>query len=257
MNYFGSYGISSLFGGRSSFYGSLGNYGSIRSGAYKKLMSSYYSKANTSKTNSTATGKYNPYQSMWDAYTASSNRAATTVKKEADELSESVKALTNQGSQSLFVQKETTAVDPETGVKTTTRGYDTEAIAKAVNSFVSEYNDAVKAGAASSNENVVRNTAYMTKQTGIYARSLSDVGITVGKDNTLSVNEDKLKSAGIDTLKRVFNGTNSFAAQTANRSNSISQAAARATSTASTYGRNGSYNNYLYNNYYSAYNWYL
>ncbi len=257
MNFFGSYGLSSMFG-RSSFYGSLGDYRSIRSGAYKKLLSSYYSKpkTETSKNNASVKDKYNPYQNWWDASATASNRAAATVRKEADELTKSAKVLTEQGSESLFVQKETTTTDPETGVKTTTRGYDTEAITKAVQSFVSEYNDAVKAGVSSSSQNVVRNTSYMTKQTGIYARSLSEAGITIGKDNTLSVDEKKLKSANVDTLKRIFNGSTSFAAQTANRSSSISQAAVRAASPASTYGRTGSYNNF-YNNYYSSFNWYM
>lgn len=257
MSFFGSYGLSGLFG-NNSFYGSMGDYRSIRSGTYKKLLSSYYSKTKTEtpKKNASSVNRNNPYQNWWDASVSASNRAAATVRKEADELTKSAGVLTEQGSQSLFVQKETTTTDPETGVKTTTRGYDTDAITKAVQSFVSEYNDAVKAGASSSSQNVVRNTSYMTRQTGIYARSLSEAGITIERDNTLSVNEEKLKSANVDTLKRIFNGSTSFAAQTANRSGSISQAAVRAASPASTYSRNGSYNNF-YNNYYSGFNWYM
>lgn len=250
---FGSYGISGLFGGSSygSFYSSFGDYASIRSGTYKKLLNSYYSQ--TKANSSTTAGKKTDAWNKWNTYT---NPALTSVKKEADELTASARALTSQGSTSLFKEKYTTTTDEKTGVKTTTKGYDTDAIAKAVNTFVSEYNSAVKAGSESTNSNVARNTSYMTQQTRIYARSLSEVGITIGKDNTLSVDSDKLKGANIDTLKRVFNGTTSFASQTASRSSSISQAATRAASSAYTYNNTGKYSNY-YNNYYSAYNWYF
>lgn len=254
---FGSYGLSSLFGGGSSgsFYGSLGNYGSIRSGSYKKLLHSYYAKANAS-TSSAANKKTNTRRDNWSPICQYSNRSLTAVRKEADELSASARALTNQGSNSLFAEKYTTTTDPETGVKTTTKGYDREAISEAVDAFVSDYNSAVKAGMESASTNVNRNTSYMAKQTAIYARSLAEVGITVGKDQTLSVDKEKLKDADIESLKRVFNGPTSFASLTANRSGSISQSAVRASSTLSTYNRVGNYNNY-YGNYFGSYNWYF
>ena len=236
--YFGNYGLSSLFGGRSSssmFYGSLGDYSSIRSGSYKKLLSSYYAKT---KGTQSSTANRKPYANRyeWNKTNTYANRALTAVKKEADEY--------------------TTTTDAETGVKTTTKGYDMDAITKAVDTFVSDYNSAVKAGKDSSNTNVVRNTEYMTKQTSIYARSLAEVGITVEKDQTLSIDKDKFKSANVESLKRIFNGATSFAAQTANRSSSISQSAARAATTASTYNSIGHYNNF-YGNYYGSYNWYF
>ena len=256
--YFGNYGLSSLFGGRSSssmFYGSLGDYSSIRSGSYKKLLSSYYAKT---KGTQSSTANRKPYANRyeWNKTNTYANRALTAVKKEADELTASARTLTNQGMKSLFVEKYTTTTDAETGVKTTIKGYDMDAITKAVDTFVSDYNSAVKAGKDSSNTNVVRNTEYMTKQTSIYARSLAEVGITVEKDQTLSIDKDKFKSANVESLKRIFNGATSFAAQTANRSSSISQSAARAATTASTYNSIGHYNNF-YGNYYGSYNWYF
>ena len=229
---FGSYGMSGLFGRNSygsSFYGSFGNYASIRSGTYKKLLNSYYSKVKPNQPSAS-----DKKTDAWNNRYSYTNPALTSARKEADELTASANALTAQGSKSLFTEKYTTTTDAETGVQTTTKGYDREAIEKAVNSFVTDYNSAVKAGRNSTNTNVTRNTAYMTQQ----------------------IDSDKLKSANIDTLKRVFNGPTSFASQTASRSGSISQAAARASSPASTYNRTGNYNNF-YNNYYSAYNWYF
>ncbi len=255
--HFGSYGLSGLFGGSmsSSFYGSLGNYNSIRSGSYKKLLTSYYAKTKATDTAS-ANKKSNSRWNDWDSAYTSSKRALATVRKEADELTSSASALANQGSQSLFAEKYTTVKDAETGVTTTTKGYDRDAIAKAVDTFVSDYNSALKAGRGSTNSNVSRNTSYMAQQTAIYARSLAEVGITVEKDQTLSVDKDKLKAADIDSLKRVFNGTASFASLTANRSSSISQSAARAASASPIYNRGGGYSNF-YGNYMGSYNWYF
>lgn len=261
MNFnYGNFGLyNSLFGGgsSSSFYGSLGDYSSIRTGSYKRLLTSYYAKAGAGdKTSTTKTSRReNPYRNILDSKSFYSNRELTSVKKEADELAKSASRLTQTGSGSLFHAKEVTVTDEKTGKKTTAQEYDMDAIAKAVKSFAADYNSAVEAGSASSNKNVSRNTQYMTDLTGIYKSSLSEVGITIGKDNTLSVDEDKLKSANIDTLKKVFNGKSSFAAHTASRSASISSSAARAVSTASTYGSTGRYN--LFNDYYGSYNWYF
>lgn len=265
MNFnYGNFGLyNSLFGGSSSsnFYGALGDYSSIRTGSYKKLLTSYYAKAKeTEKTDTTNTAnktnrRDNAYRNILDSKSFYSSKELTEVKKEADELTKSASQLSKTGSGSVFNAKTVTVTDEKTGQKTTAQEYDMDAIAKAVNSFVSDYNSAVKAGSKSSNQNVSRNTQYMTNMTGIYKSSLADVGITVGKDNTLSVDESKLKSANIDTLKKVFNGKSSFAAYTASRSSSISSSAARAASTASTYGSTGSYN--MFNNYYSSYNWYF
>ncbi len=265
MNFnYGNFGLyNSLFGGSSSssFYGALGNYSSIRTGSYKRLLTSYYAKAkadqktDTKNTANTTNRRDDAYRNILDSKSFYSNKEMTAVKKEADELTKSASQLTQTGSGSLFHAKTVTVTDEETGKKTTAQEYDMDAIAKAVNSFVSDYNSAVEAGSKSSNQNVSRNTQYMTNMTGIYKSSLSDVGITVGKDNKLSVDENKLKSANVDTLKKVFNGKSSFASYTASRSASISSSAARAVSTASTYGSTGRYN--MFNDYYSSYNWYF
>lgn len=255
INY-GNYGMyRSMFGGGfgNSFYGSMGDYSSIRSGSYKKLLTSYYAKTRESQkvsqggNNSTGTKTNLLYQDLWKASSSYSytGRALNKVKEETDDLSGSAAALTAKGTRSLFNE-----------VVTTTRGYNMDAITNAVKNFVSDYNTAVKAGSESSSANVKRNTEYMVRQTAIYEKSLAQAGITVGKDHSLSLDTDKFKSANIDTLKRIFNGNTSFAALTSSRSQSIGQAAVRAASSGTaTYGRTGTYNMFQYPM--SAWNWYL
>lgn len=260
--YFGNYGMNSLFGGSSlnSFYSSFGDYSSIRSGSYKKLLTSYYARTNanqTQKSSNSGNRANSIYQDLWKNSSASSYQgtALNKVKTEADDLAKSASALTTQGKDSLFKEVKKTTIDADTGVKTTTSGYDMDAIANAVKGFVSDYNSAIQASNQSLDTNVMRNTQYMTRMTSFYGKTLGDVGITIGKDNTLSIDTDKLKSADIDTLKRLFNGKNSFAGLTASRAQSMSQTAVRAASTASTYNRTGSYN--MFTNPMSSWSWYL
>ena len=54
---------------------------------------------------------------------------------------------------------------------------------------------------------VVLEAVFMVGQTAIYEKSLAQAGITVGKDHSLSLDTDKLKSANIDTLKRILTET--------------------------------------------------
>ena len=73
---------------------------------------------------------------------------------------------------------------------------------------------------------------------------LSKVGITVGSDNKLTVDEDKFKSADMTTVKSLFTGRGSFGkmtstSATSSYSSAVSQLAKLSSS--STYSNMGSY----------------
>jgi hypothetical protein len=73
---------------------------------------------------------------------------------------------------------------------------------------------------------------------------LSKVGITVGSDNKLTVDEDKFKSADMTTVKSLFTGSGSFGkmtstSATSSYSSAVSQLAKLSSS--STYSNMGSY----------------
>ena len=65
---------------------------------------------------------------------------------------------------------------------------------------------------------------------------------TVGADNKLEVDEDKLKEADIGTLKDLFTGHNSYASKMNDKAHSITNAAARA---GGAYNSSGRYSDYL------------
>ena len=234
-NMFGS-GSSST----SSFYSNLGEYSSIRNGAYRKLVKSYYKKMNstdsdtTDKSTTGSTGKNTKVNSTGTV-------ALSTVKSEASDLVTSAKKLTATGKDSLFASEEK---------------YDADATYKAVSNFITQYNDTVDALSKVTSTAVKNAGNHMQNMTNIMSKGLSKVGITVGTDGKLTVDEQKFKAADMSKVKALFNGSSSYAGV-------VSSAAGRVASQAGNqisqlggglYGSNGYYNSYysgsLYNGYF-------
>ena len=74
-----------------------------------------------------------------------------------------------------------------------------------------------------------------------YAKKLEAVGITVNEDNTLSVDEEKLKSADKVTVKNVLGSHSSFTGSTMKLASQISSTATAAVNGFSTYSSFGTY----------------
>ena len=93
----------------------------------------------------------------------------------------------------------------------------------------------------------MRKAAMMTKNTAANRNMLSRVGITIGKDNKLSVDEEKLKKANINDLKSLFGGSySSYVSSIGQRASDIQKVSEQmiksaTNSNASTYTRRGSY----------------
>ena len=86
----------------------------------------------------------------------------------------------------------------------------------------------------------------MTGLTGTMSKSLGKVGITVGFDGKLSINEDALKQANGSSLKTLFSGAVSYGTQIAGKAGEISRDAVM---NSSLYGSNGTLQNMLSGNY--------
>ena len=218
---------SYLFGGTqtSSAGGAinLADYAAIKNGSYGKLLKAYYAKQDAEQA---ATG-------------GDSVQKSTLMKTGADALKKSADALNND---ELWEKKKIKKKDEATGEKIEVEDYDWEAITKAVKSFVEDYNDVVEKAGNSDSKAVLRNAVWMTGMTGATAKTLSKIGITVGKDNKLELDEETLKESDIGTLKVLFNGYNSFADKVSVKANSISNAAA---GSIGTYKSNGKYSSVL------------
>ena len=240
ISFYNSSTISTLFsslnstnsnsGSNSIFSGiDLNTYNSIRSGGYTKLMKAYYEKQEDSSEDTSVDGEK---QSV-----ASQKVNATSVRDSADSLVDSVKDLQTA---SLWNKKTTTDSEGNTVLD-----YDTEAVYKAVSQFANDYNSLVGGTGKSSDDSVLRSAANMVSYTKQNEALLKSVGISIGTDNKLKIDEDTFKKADMTTVKSLFKGQGSFGMSVSSRgasiySSAVSQLAKLATT--NTYTADGTYN---------------
>ena len=194
----------------------LSDYAAIKNGSYKKLAKKYYASENV-KTETEAKDE---------------SKKLGLAQTSADSLSSSIKDLMKN---SLFSKKSVKSKDETTGETSEKNDYDWEAITKAVKSFVDDYNSAIKDASDTSHNGVLRSALSMTSISKANSKLLSQIGITIGSENKLTLDEDKLKEADVATLKTLFNGTGFYADRIAAKSAAISNA-----NSASTYTSSGS-----------------
>lgn len=181
------------------------DFSSIRSGSYKKLVSAYYHKLGTEG----KTQKLEKEEKNRKIVAANSN----ALRSAADELK----------------RIDFTAVSQE------------EALG-AVNKFISSYNAVIDTADDVNQKGVLRNTVWMSNMMRQSAGLLEDVGISIGDNNRLSVNEEKWKSAALAPKMTLFSGRNSMADKLIYKAAQITGAAGEGYSnTASAYKADGEY----------------
>lgn len=222
-----NFDVSSLFGGTGNSAGGMNgfnysDYASLKNGSYRKLLNSYYAKPkkelsanktetdkNTNKTNTT-TAKNKTAQSS----------AVSVMKREADGLKSAAQEL---GKDSLWKQNN--------------GEYDKDKIVSAVKKFAQEYNDVIDQSSKVNSKDVTQSTYYMTSMTNTMSKALSKMGISVGVNGKMSVDEDALKKANPTVIKSMFQGSGSYGAQIAEKAGDVSKAAVMSSSM---YGSDGS-----------------
>ncbi|MCR5107236.1 MAG: hypothetical protein K6B28_03660 [Lachnospiraceae bacterium] len=225
---FNSFNYGSLFGFGSgnSLYSNLSKLSGVRSGTYAKALKSYYGRNNqtASVQKKSSVSKYN--NSIYAQQSGLSN-----VSKESTALSETAKKLTDAGKDGLFASEEK---------------YDADAAYRAANDLVTDYNDTLDAVNKTTNLAVNSAAESMTRMTGVMNKSLSGIGITVGQDGRMSINEEEFKNAGFDKVKSMLGTNGSFVriiGSSAQRLGLAADQQNRQLSVESTglYGRYGSY----------------
>jgi len=223
-----NFNISSLFSnlGSNSTFGSFNfsDYASIKNGSYGKLVKSYYAEQKKStasdKSDKTTTSKKNKEEAV-------DKTGLTQMKKEADGLKSAAEALNKED---LWKQ--------------TNGEYDMDKIVSAVKTFVSEYNDTVTQASKVNSKDIAQDVRYMSSMTSTMSKALSKIGVTVGTDGKLSVNEDELKKANVSSIKSLFSGTVSYGSQIADKASGISRDTVM---NSSIYGSNGALSSSLSN----------
>lgn len=191
----------------------LGDYYSIQNGSYLKMAKKYYAKKastdSSSKTNSTTTvdkDKLDAINKLSGTSTSASGSKKTETMKLAD------KAVSSVGD--MLDSKLYNKVSVKDSDGNETKEYDREAILKGLKNFVSDYNSVVRSTAKSANSSTIAAAEKMTNQTDIYGSALEKIGVTIGKDNTLTIDEDAFNKADMTDVKSLFTGSVSFGKNT-------------------------------------------
>lgn len=231
-----SYLFSSLPGNSNANLNFLSDYTSIKNGSYKKLLKAYYSETASEEVKSAASKKTSTATSADSASTLSKvESAAGSLKEAADKLS-------TIGTKSLFNKVDVTTTDKE-GNKTTTKGYDTDAIYSAAASFVDSYNSLIKSTGDVNATSITNKVSTLTGAAKSNSKLLEKVGITINSDNTLSIDKEKFTGADMSRVKSLFNGSSSFAYKASAQASLIDYAATNEANKANTYSASGTYSN--------------
>lgn len=215
-------------------YSWISEYSNIKNGTYYKVLKAYYAKQQKTSDDSTTTNKTRAEK------VSEQEKTLDQIQVDAKSLTAAAETLTAKGSLSIFNQKDVTKT-AEDGTQTTVKGYDTDAIYKAVKSFADSYNKLLDSASSSSTTSVLNQTLHLTNMTKSYERLLGNVGVTIGENNKLSVDADKLKSADMTTVKTLFNGNASYANSVATKASMINASAKSAADQSSLYTGKGTY----------------
>lgn len=201
---FRSNALSSILGNLSnsttasggSMYDLAAQFSSMKSNS--SVLKAYYGNRVSSSTSTSKTDSINNKTTNTTSADSTEIAKAKTLQSSADKLKNAANALSQTGSGSLFKENE----EGE---------YDMDKIVSAVKDFVDNYNSTKSAVVDSGNNRAIQTAVSMVSRSSSVEKTLNKVGITINNDNTLSVNEEKLKSANMSDLKSLFSGANSYA----------------------------------------------
>ena len=162
--------------------GSITEYATIKSGTYKKLLSAYYAKDNSSEVAS---------------------------KKET---------LNNQGISTDASSASSALIDLK---KMDITEENKDEVLEKAKEFAKVYNSVVDKLVDSDTKSVLQKGVWMTKAVSSYSNVLGSVGIQVEADNKLTIDDEKFKNANVEQLKSVFKGNMSVGSKISYKINQV------------------------------------
>lgn len=197
-NFFSDLFGSSSSSGNDSFGINLADYASIKNGSYRKLLAANYQKEQQAEgTSSSTSGVKDNKQTL------------TSISDAASDLQNSISAIN-----SLFKTEK-----DENGRSVV--NYDEDKMYKALKDFVNNYNSLLDEAGNAESTSVLRTATSMVSYTEANKKALEAVGISVGSDNRLSINEDKFKEASKSRVQSLFQSTGGYAYQIEAKASSL------------------------------------
>lgn len=209
--------VSSMFGDSNS---SFGDYSMIQSGAYKKLLKSYYSEMKgTDSIGSSDRSEKNYRYSIKSSSDLDAEKTGKNLeKKEPAFVSAGVsddattlatiaansKALSS--SASALVSKSLYATEDSKGNKVDA----VKNVRNALQSYVDAYNSYMATGRKTYNTAIQNKNLDMFKENAENAQALKDLGITTDRDGKLVFDETKITSSNLSDVQEMFQKKGSY-----------------------------------------------
>lgn len=184
-------------GSGSSLLSSLGDLQMIKSGAYKKAMKAYYANQVSS---SKSSGKDKDVDTISGSGMADSKAKLSNLKSSAQKLYESANKL-----KTADYSKD---AKPE------------DLLDKAKN-FVDSYNSTLSTTKNMNSYSILQTAVWGTEQMNMSEGLLNKVGISIGENNSLSLDEEKFKAAKMSDLKALFSGSGSLAGRISQKASTM------------------------------------
>jgi hypothetical protein len=213
----------------------LSQYNSIKSGSYGKLLKAYYSvTSDTGSTKKSSSSDSSDESSKTTTSTSTSTSKDTSkvlagIESDSESLTDTAKELYTRSNNQVFK-------------KDTSGNYNTDTIYSKASDFVENYNSLIASAGKTSTSTIANSLSSMKSLTKTNTDALSEIGISVdSKSGTLSIDEETFKSADVDKIKSLFNGTGSYAYGVATQSSMIDSYAQAEASKSNTYSSTGTY----------------
>lgn len=197
-----SYLFQSLSSGSSGGMGNLNflsDYASIKNGSYGRLLKAYYSTAQTSGTTASAASTSTKATSKNILEKMEAEKRNPKVSKDVQQANSSLaSSITSLNSSVSTLQNSNTYTNSEDGKSAADK------TVSAVKAFVSDYNNMVN---SAKNSTLTGKTAYvanMMSSTAANSDKLSEIGVRVNANGTLTVDETKLKATDPSKVQELF-----------------------------------------------------
>ena len=230
--------LSSLGGSENGSSGSLGinfsDYASIRSGAYGKLLRSYYALNSDNSKKASSSDSTSKTSKKSTAVSKDSTKTIANIEEDAGKLEDSAKQLYTRKNNSVFT-------------KDSKGNYDTDKIYDKVSDFVEDYNSFLVSAAKSDTSRIESGVESVKNITKANATALKEIGISVNEKNgALTIDSKTFKDADMSKVKDLFYGTGSYTYSVATQASLVKSYAESEAAKANTYGNKAQYN-YNYN----------
>ena len=209
---------NTLFGSKSSIsagsFLSASNFGDLslmRNGVYTKMLKAYYAKQTSSTDKTSSSGKNSSSEDYLNTINDKLSKLKTTT---SDEALSSLKSGADQ------MKK---AADAVAGID-----YDKtsgDAVYSKVKDLVNTYNSLVTQTGKSDLVSISQSRTWMVNDTKAREAQWNKIGITIGDDQTLTIDEKKFKEASTSDIKNFLSGASGYASRLSTKANGFYQLA--------------------------------